>query len=99
MNVPNEIITKKPSADLWEGQTDEKELGFSYLIADEILYRMVEERKTIEKIVEEGYSEEIVNRIKNKIKNSQYKRKLPVIAKLSSRTVGIDLDYPRDWGN
>lgn len=90
LNIPKEIIIKKPSADLWEGQTDEQELGFSYLIADEILYRIIEEEKTVEEIVLEGYPEEVVKKIKNKIKNSHYKRKLPVIAKLSSKTVGID---------
>ena len=58
MGVPNELIDKKPSADLWEGQTDEQELGYSYRMADEILYRYVEERKTIDEIVKEGYPQE-----------------------------------------
>ena len=90
LSIPNEIISKKPSADLWEGQTDEQELGFSYLLADEILYRMIEENRTIEEIVLEGYNEEVVKKIKNKIKNSEYKRKLPVIAKLNSKTVDLE---------
>lgn len=98
MGVPKELIEKKPSADLWEGQTDEGELGFSYLFADEVLYRMIDERKSLEEIVKEGYSEEVVEKIEKKIKFSQYKRKLPVIAKISGRTIGRDFRYPRDWG-
>lgn len=98
MGVPNELIEKKPSADLWEGQTDESELGFSYKLADEILYRLIDERCKVEDILLEGYSEEILNKITWKIKTSQYKRKLPLIAKISTRTIGREFRYPRDWG-
>lgn len=98
IGVPHELIDKKPSADLWEGQTDEQELGFSYKMADEILYRLIDERMTAEEVVEEGFSKEIVEKIQRKIRFSQYKRKLPVIAKISKRTSGIDFRYPRDWG-
>lgn len=98
MGVPGELIDKKPSADLWEGQTDESELGFSYLLADKILYSMIDERRTCEELIEEGFDLQIIERIKNKIKFSQYKRKLPVILKLSGRTIGREFRYPRDWG-
>lgn len=98
MKIPNELIDKKPSADLWEGQTDESELGFSYLLADKILYEMVDERKTKTEIVQAGFDVNVVEKIENKIKFSQYKRKLPVIAKISKRTMGRDFRYPRDWG-
>lgn len=98
MGVPSELIDKKPSADLWEGQTDESELGFSYKLADEILYRLIDERKKSEEIILEGYSEEVLNKIIWKIKMSQYKRKLPLIAKISTRTIGREFRYPRDWG-
>lgn len=98
MGVPKELIEKKPSADLWEGQTDESELGFSYLLADEILYKLVDERKSPQEIVEEGYDSEIVNKIIRKIMFSQYKRKLPLIAKVSGRTIDREFRYPRDWG-
>lgn len=98
MGVPKEVIYKKPSADLWEGQTDEQELGFSYQMADEILYYLVEERMTLEEITALGYNEEIVKTIMRKIKMAQYKRKLPVIANISNRGMGTDFKYPRDWG-
>lgn len=98
MGVPRELIEKKPSADLWEGQTDENELGFSYKLADEILYQLVDEYEKKEEIIKRGYSKDIVEKIINKIKQSQYKRKLPLIAKISKRTIGREFRYPRDWG-
>ena len=98
MGVPNELIDKKPSADLWEGQTDEQELGYSYRMADEILYRYVEERKTIDEIVKEGYPQEVVEKIIKRTKIMQYKRVMPVIAKVFSRGIGTGFRYPRDWG-
>lgn len=98
MGVPKELIDKKPSADLWEGQTDENELGFSYKLADEILYQLIDEYEKKEDIIKKGYSEEIVNKIVHKIKLAQYKRKLPLIAKVSKRTIDREFRYPRDWG-
>jgi NAD+ synthase len=98
MGVPKEIIEKKPSADLWEGQSDEDELGFSYLLADEIITCLVDERYTKEEILELGYSEKVVNSVIWRIKINQYKRKLPLIAKISNRTIDREFRYPRDWG-
>lgn len=98
MGVPAEVVKKKPSADLWEGQTDEQELGFSYQMADEILYYLIEERLEPKEIVEIGYDEKVVNAIMRKIKFSQYKRKLPVIVNVSKRGMGNSYKYSRDWG-
>lgn len=98
MGVPKELIDKKPSADLWEGQTDESELGFSYKLADEILYQLIDEYEKKENIIKKGYPEEIVDKIVHKIKLAQYKRKLPLIAKVSKRTIDREFRYPRDWG-
>jgi len=98
MGVPKEVIEKKPSADLWEGQSDEDELGFSYFLADEIINLLVDERYTKEEILEIGYSEKTVDSILWRIKTNQYKRKLPLIAKISNRTMEREFRYPRDWG-
>lgn len=98
MKIPNELIDKKPSADLWEGQTDEGELGFSYETADRILFRLIDERKTKEEVINEGFDSAIVESIIKKVKLAQYKRKLPIIAKVSGRTIGQEFRYPRDWG-
>lgn len=98
MGVPEEIVKKKPSADLWEGQTDEQELGFSYQMADEILYYLIEERLKSEEVISLGYDKKVVEIVIGKIKMNQYKRKLPVIANISKRGMGSNFKYPRDWG-
>lgn len=97
IGIPDRIITKPPTADLWVGQTDEEELGLTYEEADEILFKLVEERVSPKSLVEMGYKREIVDKIVYLIKKNQYKRTLPIIAKLSYRSVGIDFKYPRDW--
>jgi NAD+ synthase len=98
MNVPREVIDKKPSADLWAGQTDEEELGFSYRQVDELLYRLVDLRLTKAELAEEGFDSEFTDNIYGKIQNSHFKRRLPVIAKVSNRTIDRDFRYSRDWG-
>ncbi len=97
LGVPQVIVEKPPSADLWAGQTDEDELGFSYDEVDRLLYHMVDERQRFEGLVERGFSPELVNQVAQLMRKSQYKRKLPVIVKLSNRTVDKDFLYPRDW--
>jgi NAD+ synthase len=98
MGVPREVVEKKPSADLWAGQTDEEELGFSYRQVDELLYRMVDLRMTPEELVVAGFAAEFIDTIYRKIQNSHFKRRLPVIAKVSNRTIDRDFRYSRDWG-
>ncbi len=97
LGVPEVILKKPPSADLWAGQTVEGELGFSYELADQILFLLVDERWRAEEIIEAGFPAETVNRIEKILAASQYKRALPVIAKLSRRTVGVDFQLSRDW--
>lgn len=99
VGVPASILDKAPSADLWEDQTDEKELGFSYDEADTVLHLFVDERLTGAEIVEIGFRDDLVQTIVRRVQQNQYKRRMPIIAKLSSRTIGIDFRYPRDWGN
>ena len=98
LGVPSEVIAKEPTADLWAGQTDEDELGFSYEEVDKVLYMLVDERATAEDVVSAGFSKEFVDRIRLMIRRSHFKRRLPVIAKISGRTVDRDFRYSRDWG-
>ena len=97
LDIPKSIITKTPSADLWEGQSDEGELGFTYETADAIMYLLIDKMYKPEVVVSLGYDENIVNKIYDKIKKSQYKRRMPLIAKVSERTINIDFRYLRDW--
>ena len=97
LELPREVIDKPPSADLFEGQTDEEELGFSYAEADRLLVRLVDERLTEEELVEAGFQRDFVRLVAKRIVRNQYKRVPPVIAKLSHRTIGHDFRYLRDW--
>jgi len=99
IGVPNFIIEKVPSAELWEGQTDEGELGISYEELDSILFLMVDKRLKVDEIVKEGFPVEKVKKVKKMVINSHFKRRLPPIPKISERTVGIDYLYFRDYKN
>ena len=98
LNIPEAIIAKPPSADLWSGQTDEGELGFTYENVDRLLYLLVDQRYRPEECVEAGFEEKFVGKVVERIRRNQFKRILPPIAKLSNRTVGYDFLYLRDWG-
>jgi NAD+ synthase len=96
LGIPPSIINKAPSADLWEGQSDEADLGYSYAELDGALRLYVEERATKEEIAKSGYPKEMIEMIVDKIYKNQFKRKMPIIAKLTSRTINHDFNYPRD---
>ncbi len=98
LGVPERIISRPPSADLWKGQADEDEIGITYNELDTILFYLVDMRLNVEEIEDKGFPKEKILYIKNLIINSQFKRKMPVIPKLSWRTVGHDFLYSRDWG-
>jgi NAD+ synthase len=98
LGVPEQILNKPPSADLWAGQTDEGELGFTYAEADQILYLLVDERCRPQEVVAEGFASELVRAVWGRVRSSQFKRQPPVVAKISRRTVGVDFRYARDWG-
>lgn len=98
MGLPEPVVSKPPSADLWPGQSDEGEMGLTYAEADAILCLLVDERYTMEEVAAMGIPLALVQKVLGMVEASQYKRRLPIIAKLSGRTVGIDFRYPRDWG-
>lgn len=98
MQVPQVIIEKAPTADLWAGQTDEGELGFTYAEVDKLLYLLVDERYSPTECVEAGFAREFVEKVVERIRRFHFKRMMPPIAKLSNRTVGYDFLYLRDWG-
>lgn len=98
LGVPESIVGKKPTADLWDGQTDEEELGFSYKLVDRLLHRMVDEQRSEEELTGMGFEPHFIVKVREKIRANQFKRRLPLIAKVSTRTVNVDFRYPRDWG-
>jgi len=97
MGVPQPILDKAPSADLWEGQTDEGELGYTYNNVDQVLYLLVDERYTVDEVVEEGFERTFVEKVWSRVKINHYKRTMPNIAKLSRRSIGHDFLYLRDF--
>jgi NAD+ synthase len=98
LGVPPTIIEKAPSADLWKGQTDEGELGFTYAEVDQLLYLLVDQRYRPEECIEAGFDVDFVKRVVERVRRNQFKRVLPPIAKLTNRTIGYDFLYLRDWG-
>ena len=98
MNIPAAIIDKAPSADLWEGQTDEKELGFTYDEVDKLLYLLIDQRYSPQEAIEAGFNESFVKAVTARVRRNQFKRMQPPIAKISNRTIGYDFLYLRDWG-
>ncbi len=98
LGVPQPVITKPPSADLWIGQTDEDELGYTYAEVDRLLYLLVDQRYLPTECVAAGFAEAFVQAVVNRVRRNQFKRILPPIAKLSNRTLGYDFLYLRDWG-
>ena len=98
LGVPDQILRKPPSADLWEGQTDEEELGLTYRDVDRLLVLLVDRRFNSEEAAAAGVNGEYIRQILGKVRTNQFKRRPPVIAKLSDRTIEREFRYPRDWG-
>ena len=82
LGVPVSILNKAPSADLWEGQSDEEELGHSYKEMDDLLKAMIDEKKSKEELINLGFEEEFINKIDYRVKSNAFKGKLPVIANI-----------------
>jgi len=98
IGVPEEIVTKPPSADLWVDQTDEGELGFTYAEVDQLLYLLVDQRYSPQECVKAGFNEQFVHDVVERVRRNHFKRVLPPVAKLSNRTAGYDFLNLRDWG-
>jgi NAD+ synthase len=98
LDLPKSVIEKAPSADLFEGQTDEAELGFTYAEVDRLLVRMVDQRWSRDELLRGGFDAKFVDEVARRIALNQYKRLPPVIAKVSERTINHDFRYLRSWG-
>jgi len=94
--LPQQVVAKQPSADLWPGQTDEDELGMTYEVADEVLYLLFDLGLRPAEVVERGYAEEAVERIVRLEQANRYKRRLMLIARLSGSAINLDQEIPRD---
>jgi NAD+ synthase len=97
LNIPESVQTKAPSADLWIGQTDEEELGYTYEQVDKLLLLLVDERFTVEEATEQGFDHAMVSAVWRRVKQNHFKRTMPNVGKLSRRSIGHDFLYLRDW--
>jgi len=95
LGVPEQILAKPPSADLWPGQTDEDELGAGYDDLDRILFALVDRRWSVDRCVAAGLDAKLVTWVEQRVARNEFKRQTPPVAKLSLRTPGIDHLYPR----
>jgi NAD+ synthase len=98
LGLPRDIVLKTATADLWPGQSDEDEIGARYEHLDRLLHLLFDRRVPAGEVLTLGFDRSLVRRITRRVARSQFKRRTPLIAKVSQRTVGIDLLYPRDWG-
>lgn len=96
VGLPKSVVEKRPSADLWPGQTDEGDLGFDYRTADEVLYLLFDLGLSPAEVVARGYAEETVSRITRYEQKFRFKRRLMLIARLSGSAVNLDQEIPRD---
>ena len=96
LGLPDQVVGKRPSADLWPGQTDEGDFGFDYQTADEVLYLLFDLGLTPAEVVERGYDERVVQRIVCYEQQFRFKRRLMLIARLSGSAVNLDQEIPRD---
>jgi len=89
LGVPKSIIEKAPSADLWEGQTDEGEIGVTYKELDALLFNMVDQQHSDEELVALGFVEKPIKKVREMIQKNQFKSRMPAIAKVSYRPVNV----------
>ena len=80
LGLPASVIEKAPSADLFEGQTDEGEIGYSYIQMDPVIHAVSDLGMSEEEIIREGFDEKLVRFVNKRINSMKYKRKVPIIA-------------------
>lgn len=81
LEIPQSILEKPPSADLYAGQSDEKELGFSYAILDRIML-LLQQGKDDMVIFKEGLPKEALQLVKERMQRFAFKQKMPTIAQI-----------------
>jgi len=83
LGIPDSIINKKPSADLWEGQSDEEELGYSYKTMDDVLKQLIDENKTKDELLNQGVDENLIDMLEYRVKANAFKSKPAIIAQIN----------------
>jgi len=98
LGCPAVVVDKPPTADLWAGQTDEDELGFTYADADRVLFQWLDMGRTPEQLVEHGFDQRLVSEVRRRVLGSAFKRAPALVLKVSARTPGLEFRLARDAG-
>lgn len=77
LNIPEPIITKPPSAGLWSGQTDEEEMGFTYEVADQVLYHLIDMHESPDTIAIEGVEQSVIEKVVKQVQSQAFKLAVP----------------------
>jgi NAD+ synthase len=85
LGVPKSILEKPPTADLWDGQTDEGELGFAYADVDRLLYYMIDKGYDAQELREKGFGDDLIESVQQRIRTTEFKRRMPLIARLPNQ--------------
>jgi NAD+ synthase len=96
LQLPEEVLRKPPTADLWPGQTDAGELGFDYLEADPILYYHHDQGYSQEELVACGFAPELVSKVLAIYRRNRFKWRPTVIARVSASCINVDRILPRN---
>jgi NAD+ synthase len=83
LGVTEDIISKKPSADLWEGQSDEDDLGYTYDSIDNLLKEMIDKQKSVKTLLSMGFNQDMIDSISVRVEKNQFKSRMPKIAEIS----------------
>ncbi len=94
LGLPQVVLDKAPSADLWEGQADEDELGFTYAEADDLLHQMIDRGRLPHELEAMGFDGELVRRVAERVQAMRFKRLLPPVAVMPDR---LDPDRKADF--
>jgi len=84
LGIPDKIIRKPPSAGLWKGQTDERELGLTYPLIDSLLYYMFDKKYNDLELAGAGFDPGTIKIVTERVKANEHKRKLPPIPMIPS---------------
>ncbi len=85
LDLPEAVLVKAPSADLWEGQSDEDELGFTYAEVDRLLHHMVDEGLGLRQLESLGFAPAMVEKVRGRVAAMAFKRNLPPVAEFPGR--------------
>ena len=96
LGLPEAVLAKAPSADLWEGQADEDELGYTYAEVDRLLVHMIDQGLGPKQLETLGFAADLIGRVAGRVKAMAFKRTATPVAEFSGRADPENLVYPAE---